>query len=390
MSKTTASVPHAPLRGSELLFAAAAVTVAYSSVLLFLHRQVVLEASADAQAAAPAGNYWGTLPSAWDHPEPNYLVSPAIGEFWSVLTTIPIAGSLLMYEGIRYGYGWKVLRIYALTCCMYTLAFSAHLTLQRNVFSVTVTAVMSNALLTFAQFSSVAHRMLHSAWVRGVVVLVAEVVLILTVAIMPYALPENGGVWTLFTVQSPGVFLATAISAALSRTAVLHNERVTFKTVSVAGALLSSAMVLSLFECLYGFEYGIADSLWGFPWLHIAIHTFEQIGIYVFGVGVAALHEMLFLDRPRRGAEVRYVARIVPYLYCPGASGELPPRASTTSVEEVRGRCPQQRVVTASTPQATEVQSRAKGADGKTTTHTAHTVRRRDLTPGVVPTAAKC
>lgn len=296
--------PRKPLRGSELLAAATVVTAAYCGVLCALHRRIeALPGGAEA-ASGPGGdgNYWGTLPSAWDHPEPNYLVSPAIGEFWSVLTTIPIAGTLLMYEGLKYGYGWKVIRIYALTCGMYTLAFSAHLTLQKHIFSTTVTAVMSNALLTFAQFSSVVHKMLDSAMLRGAIVLSAEVVLVGTVATMPYALPANGGVWTLFTVQSPGVFLATGISGVMAKTAVLHRERVTYRTVCIAGALLSSAMVLSLFECLYGFEYGILNNFWGFPWLHIAIHVFEQVGIYIFGVGVAALHELLFLDRPRKGA----------------------------------------------------------------------------------------
>merc|ERR550534_3265559 len=112
---------------------------------------------------------------------------------------------------MKYRYPWKVLRIYAVTCTMYTLAFSAHLTLQKFVFSATVTSVMSNALLTFAEFSSVVHWTLRSPWIRGAIVLVAEVMLVSTVATLPYALSANGGVWTLFVVQSPGVFLAMAI-----------------------------------------------------------------------------------------------------------------------------------------------------------------------------------
>ena len=57
--------------------------------------------------AGRASGFWGTLPSDWDHPEPNYLVSPVVGEFWSVLTTIPVAGALLLQQGIRFGYGPK-------------------------------------------------------------------------------------------------------------------------------------------------------------------------------------------------------------------------------------------------------------------------------------------
>merc|ERR1719203_2651078 len=114
----------------------------YISLLCGLHLWEAKEDPATAGTSVPQklGNWWGTLPSAWDHPEPNYLVSDAIGEFWSVLTTIPVAGTMLMYEGIRNRYGTKTLRIYALTCGMYTLAFTAHLTLQKLIFSTTVTA----------------------------------------------------------------------------------------------------------------------------------------------------------------------------------------------------------------------------------------------------------
>lgn len=321
-----------PLRGAELAAVAAAVAAAYGGVLYGLHCRVGREASeprgqpADAAeevpvaAAGPAENYWGTLPSAWDHPEPNYLISPAVGEFWSVVTTIPIAGSLLAYEGMKYRYPWKVLRIYAVTCTMYTLAFSAHLTLQKFVFSATVTSVMSNALLTFAEFSSVVHWTLRSPWIRGAIVLVAEVMLVSTVATLPYALSANGGVWTLFVVQSPGVFLATGIAGAMAIRSQRKEEQTTYRIVCQAGALLSSAMVLSFIECLIGFEHGILRDWWGFPWLHIIIHVFEQVGIYIFGVGVAALHELLLKPRVG-GAEVRYVAYMVPYLYCPLSAG---------------------------------------------------------------------
>lgn len=227
------------------------------------------------------------------------MVSPAIGEFWSVLTTIPVAGALLMYEGLRYSYGSKVLCVYALTCGMYSLAFAAHLTLQKLVFSTTVVAVMSNALLTFAEFSYIVHRILHSKALRALVVLAAEVVLVGTVATLPYALKANGGVWTLFTVQSPGVFLATCLAGGLARRAREPSERAVYRTVLAAGCLLSTAMGLSLVECLVGFEYGFLGSCWGFPWLHIAIHGLEQVGIYLFGVGAAALHTLLLFPGSR-------------------------------------------------------------------------------------------
>lgn len=407
-----------PLRGAELLAVFGAVAAAYGGALYGLHRRVEAEAAADAvsaQAADERGpprlNYWGTLPSAWDHPEPNYLVSPAVGEFWSVVTAVPVAGAMLLYEGFKYGYGAKVLRIYVLTCMMYSLAFSAHLTLQMHIFSATVTAVMSNALLTFAEFSGVVHRILRSACVRGAVVLSAEALLVFTVATLPYTLPANGGVWTLLVVQAPGVLLATAISAALVCRSSVKEEKTTYKTVFAAGCLLSSAMGLSLVECLYGFEHGFLSEWWGFPWLHVAIHVFEQAGIYIFGVGVASLHELLFRPRPREGAEVRYVCLCVPYLYCPGPPGvhaeTSEPLAKDAQAEptkeQARGRPREVKrpaavdqpagggAGEATLPAGPPGIARANSfeSDESPRVHPTLNKRRRDKTPGVLPVAAK-
>jgi len=258
------------------------------------------------------GGYWGTLPTAWDHPEPNYVVSGAITEFWSVLTTIPVAGALLLYESLKYGYSAQVLLIHALSCAMYTLAFVSHLTLQWMLFSVTVTAVMSNALLTFAQFSIVVHHILERWEVRELVVVAGLSLLIPTVAQLPYALKSNGGVWTLLIVQSPGVFLAAAFAAFMYSRGRTRQERSTYGLVCTSGVLLSSAMVFSLVENLIGFERGFLD-WWGFPWIHIIIHVLEQVGIYIFGVGVAALSTLLV--EKREDAEVRFLGGWLPYLH---------------------------------------------------------------------------
>lgn len=304
----------AHLSAREVVAAVAAVVVVYSSALLTLHHYAAVPASEVDLVDKPG--YWGTLPSAWDHPEPNYVVSGVIGEFWSVLTTIPVAGALLLYEGLRFHYGGKVLLIYLLTCCMYSLAFMAHLTLQKLVFSTTVVAVMSNALLTFAMFSQVVHGFLHSKLARGAIVLCAECALVGTVVRLPYIL-NHGGVWTLFVVQSPGVFLATALAATMEKRSSRPQEQQTYSLVRLSGSLLSMAMVLSLVECLVGFDYGYIKSLWSFPWLHIAIHVFEQVGIYHFGVGVASLQALL---QPTGfgGSELRHVNSLgMVYLYCP-------------------------------------------------------------------------
>eukprot|EP00434_Breviolum_minutum_P009491 symbB.v1.2.008357.t1/scaffold524.1/size192337/6 len=302
-----------PLQSREVLLVVSSVVVLWCSALLYLH----------ISAADPGGlnGFWGTLPSAWDHPEPNYLVSNGIGEFWSVLTTIPLAGALLFYQGQRFKYGSKVMLIYGLTCCMYTLACFAHLTLQRYVFSTTVTAVMSNALLTFVMFSHVVHQALQSVLLRGLIVVFSEAILIGTVAQLPYVI-ENGGVWTLFIVQAPGVFLATALAFIMAQKSSRKEEKTTYDLVFTSGCLLSSAMALSFIECLIGFQYGYLDSLWGFPYLHVAIHLLEQFGIYVFGVGVAALEVLLLRPKDFQHAEVRSMGWMI-YLYCEGAEAKV-------------------------------------------------------------------
>eukprot|EP00913_Durusdinium_trenchii_P019074 g17926.t2 len=641
----------APLEAREVVQVVGTLVTLWCLALLALHLT----------AAPDASNFWGTLPSAWDHPEPNYLVSAAIGEFWSVLTTIPVAGALLFYEGCRFQYGRKVMLIYGLTCCMYSLACSAHLTLQRhadelgifhsdvqdqlkhvreiqasrsafaavladgsivawgnareggdmsvsireqlrdvqelqasdgafaarladgsvvtwgsprcggdcsqvqaqlkgvrmiraagpafaacledrsvvtwgnprfggdngkvcdvlkgvqdmqasrgafasilldgsvvswgnpglggdsskvrdqltdvqtiqstdsafaallanqsivtwgdpyaggdssqvqdqlkdvkklrassrafaavlldgsvitwgdaetggdsskvqdqlkNVQEVTasgfafaglladgsvvtwgnsyeggdcrlvrhllndvqqihasrsafaavlanhslVTAVMSNALLTFVMFSHVVHKALQSLLLRGLVVLVAETLLVTTVACLPYMI-KNGGVWTLFVVQAPGVFLATGLAMWMALRSTTSEEKTTYRLVSGSGMLLSSAMVLSLVECLIGFEWGFWSGLWGFPYLHVAIHLLEQFGIYVFGVGVAALEVLLLRPKEFQHVEVRSLGKLS-YLYCElkSTSPLLPaqePRRALAPLEVERAR----------------------------------------------------
>lgn len=361
------------MTGRELL-AVVAVLIAWFGALL-----MALDSWADSHAkAGAAGGFWGTLPSAWDHPEPNYLVSHGIGEFWSVLTTVPVAGVLLTYQGIKYQYGTKIMRIYFVTCLMYTLAFTAHLTLQNLIFSTTVTAVMSNALLTFLQFSPIVHRFLESIALRGAIVTAAECVLVAAVATLPYTLKENGGVWTLFIVQSPGVFLATILGSLLAWRSQSALEKQTFRLVTVAGSFLSAAMVLSFVECNIGFEHGFLMSMYGFPWLHIAIHVFEQIGIYLFGVGVACLHELMVLKPPRAEAEVRWLCGCVPTLHCPFPPGNAALVGGTLAAEKSEIKAP---------PAAAEkLRGRPSERGGGCTEKDAASLtrRRRDMTPGVL------
>ena len=55
--------------------------------------------------------------------------------------------------------------------------------------------------------------------------------------------------WTLFIVQAPGVFLATALAFVMASRAKRKEEKTTYQLVSLSGSLLSSAMVgASLYE----------------------------------------------------------------------------------------------------------------------------------------------
>eukprot|EP00439_Symbiodinium_sp_Y106_P018136 s1929_g2.t1 len=339
-----------PLHFHEVAAVAAAVPAVWCAALLALHLSSKMPPFGSASPDNQQEGFWGTLPSAWDHPEPNYLVSGVVGEFWSVLTTIPVAGALLLYLGLRFGYGAKDssacsesdgdLRghlLYVLISLHCTSdASDAHLlhdcdcsdeqcwhpSFQTGHACKTISCRIK-ALLTFVMFSHVVHRALESVLLRGAIVIAAETVLVSTVATLPYRL-EHGGVWTLFIVQAPGVFLATALAGIMARTSKRAAEKATYGLVTTAGSLLSSAMVLSLVECLVGFEWGFIERMWGFPWLHIAIHMLEQdkVGIYVFGVGVAALEALLLRPDAFKGAEVRYLGWFV-YLYYPGKSEPL-------------------------------------------------------------------
>ena len=61
-------------------------------------------------------------------------------------------------------------------------------------------------------------------------------------AYLPYRL-QHGGVWTLFIVQAPGVFLATLLAFLMASRAKRKQEKTCYQLVSLSGSLLSSAMV---------------------------------------------------------------------------------------------------------------------------------------------------
>jgi hypothetical protein len=268
---------------------------------------------------------WPVLPpdpvplvSVWDHPEPNFAVSHAVAEFWSVLTTFPVVGALLVYQAWRFSYGMDVLVVGLITCLMYTNACVAHCTLNTTLFPTTVLGVCNNALYSFGKFGHVVGGWMECVKCRRKAILAAEVFCFIAVLNLPYAIGTGGGVWTLFVVQTPPVVYAWRLAASLSSSAATEEQRKTYALAAKSGALLALAMAISLVECLVGFEHGFLTSFWGFPWLHIVIHVSEQVGIYMYGVAVAALR-LTVISKDRKGAEIRYLPWGQPYVYCPDA-----------------------------------------------------------------------
>merc|ERR1719242_2304638 len=71
-----------------------------------------------------------------------------------------------------------------------------------------------------------------------------------------------------------------------------------------AGMCLCAAMGVSVVEIVMDRD---SVSVWGcFPYLHVTIHVLEQIGIYHYGIGVAALQFLVICEEQK--SELRYVA----------------------------------------------------------------------------------
>lgn len=192
---------------SEILCVSTAVIIVYLSFLTTF-------ASYHGPISNPtvSDDYWGYLPSLWDHPEPNYVIIPFIAEFFSVITAFPLSGFVLIYLSIKYKYyhstsnnnscntdaksrntknksrkfpkisdniqnnknknnlnntnntkndkkvsncGIIVMGLYCIICFMYTMAFLAHTTLSPLLMSITLSSVLFNGVYTFYHFSFV-------------------------------------------------------------------------------------------------------------------------------------------------------------------------------------------------------------------------------------------
>merc|ERR1712228_667074 len=85
-----------------------------------------------------------------------------------------------------------------------------------------------------------------------------------------------------------------------------------FELLLYSGTLLCMAMAVSFVEISMNrndvmiFEH--------FPYLHVTIHVLEQIGIYNYGMGVAALHHLVICDETK--SRLCHVTSLkIPYVY---------------------------------------------------------------------------
>jgi hypothetical protein len=134
------------------------------------------------------------------------------------------------------------------------------------------------------------------------------------VIVLPPWFGKNGGVPALLTIQTPAVITALAGAFYCWSNAKTAEGRQAFKYLSVSGILLCSAMAVSLVEVSFGKQhqarfFGIV------PIYHILIHILEQIGIYLYGVGVSTLEHCVLRPVDVARARVEYVfGGLIPYL----------------------------------------------------------------------------
>jgi len=305
---------------SLFLIVASGIVVIYLAILCALHFGY-LHYFGEAKEA-----HYDFLTSGivWDHPEPNFTVSPAITEFWSVLTTIPLAGGLLCFLGIRYRLDATIMGIFVGTFAMYNFAFVSHMTIWKPMFQLTLTSVMTNTLSAFLFYGFLAKDLAHivpvlerlHCWTCRKKVAIPLLALFAFSAVrLPDHLGPGGGVWTLFYVQAPPVWVASLAALSLKLASPQEALQPAYRMVSWAGLFLSFAMAASYVECSLGTDAVMTSTLGGFPVVHLAIHISEQLGIYLYGLSLAFLQHVSV--SPRRGAEFEWLLwGTVPYFKC--------------------------------------------------------------------------
>ena len=235
---------------------------------------------------------WLSEGGLWDHPEPNYSVLPFVAEFFASFTAIPLAGGFLLYQALRFSYNAPVLILFLMDCWMYTCAFFAHMLLWPFLNAVTLTSVLTNALYTFGVYSGLAGGPLRHALVRAILTIALWLMIVYMVVVLPPWFGENGGVPALLTIQTPAVISALAGAFYCWSKTDTALGREAFKLLSISGFLLCLAMTVSLVEVVYGKQH--QSAYFGIvPVYHIIIHVLEQVGIYLYGVGVATIEHCM-------------------------------------------------------------------------------------------------
>lgn len=316
---STAEVMPDIMSNSSLLKLVAAIVGFYLALLVVIHCAYVWMMGGESREHFD----FMTSGMVWDHPEPNFTVSAAITEFWSVLTTIPLAGGLLCSIGFQYRLDWPVMAVFVGTLLMYNFAFFSHMTLWKPIFQLTLTSVMTNCLSAFLLYGALACDLsrfvplleqLDCEKCRAKVAGVGVAAVAAAAVRLPDAIGPGGGVWTLFYVQAPPVWIASLAALALKFGSHRDNLRPAYNMVSWAGFFLSSAMFLSYIECTIGTEAVLFGTLRGFPVIHVAIHLSEQVGIYLYGLSLAFLHHAN--TSPRQGASFRWLLHGTFPIFC--------------------------------------------------------------------------
>jgi len=231
----------------------------------------------------------------FDHPEPNYAVLPFVCEFWSVLTTIPVAGTILMIKAHRMKLHWRSRVITTWVLVMYCCACLSHWTLVDPLFRTTVSLVVGQALFVLGHWAHLLSLRLGD--IAAPVTMLLTTIILVSVATFPQRLGVRGGHLSLGVIQTPGVFIGLLAArmqrerhkgAKLGCSCQSTNEYLCF-----GGGLLMTAMVLSFIEWyLWDSQPSVLPVLGGFPLVHVVIHILEQVGIHIYGQCVAVIDEM--------------------------------------------------------------------------------------------------
>ena len=202
---------------------------------------------------------------------------------------------------------------------MYICACVSHLSFIGPIFTVTVSLVVANGLQAFFWWHFLLggpfrayHRLIsYFGVVLGIVVSISCILFVQNLEVFaPVA-----GFYTLSLVQPPFVFLGLCSAAHIYFSN--HPRDPGSKFLFIGGSLLMFAMAISAVETFIDpFLLGTVTTtietfenpsrtvvvpsftgLGGFPLLHILIHIFEQIGIYLYGMGCAWVHLRFVVGR---------------------------------------------------------------------------------------------